>query len=238
VKQETRMTNPARGKFAAKSLAAAAAVSLPFLAFATPASADNGSTWDQLAECESGGNWSIDTGNGYKGGLQFSQSTWEAFGGSGNPANASKSEQIRVAENVQEGQGWGAWPACSAKLGLSGAPQGGSSGGQEQAQQETQQQQQAPAQEQQAPAEPQQQEAPAEQQPVQEQPVQEQPVQQAAPQPAQTSGETYTVAAGDTLSKIAQQQGVAGGWQSLYEANADKIADPVLIYPGQVLVLP
>jgi len=74
--------------------------------------------WDEVAQCESGGNWSIDTGNGYRGGLQFSQSTWEAYGGTGNPANASREEQIRVAENVVASQGWGAWPACSRQLGL------------------------------------------------------------------------------------------------------------------------
>ena len=74
--------------------------------------------WDRLAECESGGNWSISTGNGYYGGLQFSQGSWQAAGGSGNPANASLEEQIRVAENLRSQQGWGAWPACSSKLGL------------------------------------------------------------------------------------------------------------------------
>ena len=85
----------------------------------TPASSGGGSgVWDQLAECESGGNWSISTGNGYYGGLQFSQSSWNAAGGSGNPANASREEQIRVAENLQASQGWGAWPACSSQLGL------------------------------------------------------------------------------------------------------------------------
>lgn len=231
MKQDTRMTHPARGKFAAKSLAAAAAISLPFLAFATPASADTGSTWDQLAECESGGNWNIDTGNGYRGGLQFQQSTWEAFGGSGNPAEASKSEQIRVAENVQQGQGWGAWPACSAQLGLSGnaQPQGGSGAQEQEAtqqQEQTTQQHEAPAQtQQQAPA--QQHEAPAQQQTSHSVPA------QAAP-----TGETYTVVAGDTLSKIAKAHGVSGGWHSIYEANAGSIADPTLIYPGQQIVLP
>jgi LysM repeat protein len=77
-----------------------------------------GGVWDRVAECESGGNWSISTGNGYYGGLQFSQGSWQAAGGSGNPANASREEQIRVAENLRAQQGWGAWPACSSKLGL------------------------------------------------------------------------------------------------------------------------
>ena len=88
-------------------------------AAAAPSSSGGGSgVWDQLAECESGGNWSISTGNGYHGGLQFSQESWNAAGGSGNPANASREEQIRVAENLQGMQGWGAWPSCSSQLGL------------------------------------------------------------------------------------------------------------------------
>lgn len=77
-----------------------------------------GSVWDQLAQCESGGNWAINTGNGYYGGLQFAQSSWTAAGGSGSPADASREEQIRVAENLLAMQGWGAWPACSSQLGL------------------------------------------------------------------------------------------------------------------------
>ncbi|OLL74320.1 hypothetical protein Ae168Ps1_2709c [Pseudonocardia sp. Ae168_Ps1] len=75
--------------------------------------------WDQLAECESSGNWAANTGNGYSGGLQFSDPTWSAFGGEGDAHQASKEEQIAVAERVQQEQGWGAWPACSSELGLS-----------------------------------------------------------------------------------------------------------------------
>lgn len=68
--------------------------------------------WDAIAACESGGNWAINTGNGYFGGLQFSPSTWRANGGSGMPNHASRAEQIRVAENVLRSQGIGAWPTC------------------------------------------------------------------------------------------------------------------------------
>lgn len=78
----------------------------------------SGSVWDRIAQCESGGNWSINTGNGYYGGLQFTQSSWRAAGGSGSPQNASRSEQIRVAQHLQKMQGWGAWPTCSRKAGL------------------------------------------------------------------------------------------------------------------------
>ncbi|HET9876681.1 MAG TPA: transglycosylase family protein [Mycobacterium sp.] len=68
--------------------------------------------WDAIAACESGGNWSTNTGNGYYGGLQFTPSTWRAHGGSGLPHTASRAEQIRVAENVLRTQGLGAWPSC------------------------------------------------------------------------------------------------------------------------------
>lgn len=76
------------------------------------------STWEQLAQCESGGNWAINTGNGYYGGLQFSLSSWQSTGGAGHPHEHSKWEQIHRGELLQARQGWGAWPACSRKLGL------------------------------------------------------------------------------------------------------------------------
>lgn len=68
--------------------------------------------WDAVAACESGGNWHINTGNGYHGGLQFTLGTWHANGGLGLPENASREEQIRVAEHVLHSQGIGAWPIC------------------------------------------------------------------------------------------------------------------------------
>jgi hypothetical protein len=77
--------------------------------------------WDRVAECESGGDWHANTGNGYYGGLQFDDGTWDAFGGehfAHKAHRASKSEQIHVAQKVLVAQGWEAWPACSAKLGL------------------------------------------------------------------------------------------------------------------------
>jgi uncharacterized protein YukE len=76
------------------------------------------SVWDRLAECESGGDWGIATGNGYYGGLQFDANTWAAYGGSGYAHQASREQQIAVAERVLAAQGWAAWPACSAQLGL------------------------------------------------------------------------------------------------------------------------
>ena len=83
---------------------------------------DREATWDQLAQCESGGNWAINTGNGFSGGLQFTDQTWNGFGGQEYAPRAymaTREQQIAVAEKVQASQGWGAWPACTAKLGIS-----------------------------------------------------------------------------------------------------------------------
>jgi uncharacterized protein YabE (DUF348 family) len=77
-----------------------------------------GSVWDALARCEAGGNWAANTGNGYYGGLQFNPSTWSAYGGQGLPSSATREQQIAIGAKVQASSGWGAWPACSAKLGL------------------------------------------------------------------------------------------------------------------------
>lgn len=81
----------------------------------------NGSVWDQLAQCESTGNWAINTGNGFSGGLQFTDSTWSGFGGTAYAPRAhlaTREQQIAVAQKVQAAQGWGAWPACTSKMGL------------------------------------------------------------------------------------------------------------------------
>ena len=101
------------------ALAGAVAVGTP-IALADTAEAAPASVWDRVAQCESGGNWNTNTGNGYFGGLQFSAGTWRAYGGSGSAAHASREEQIAVAERVLAAQGWGAWPVCSHKAGASG----------------------------------------------------------------------------------------------------------------------
>jgi resuscitation-promoting factor RpfA len=88
-------------------------------AFAAP-SAESNATWDKLAKCESTNNWDADTGNGFKGGLQFTDSTWKRFGGreyARHADEASREEQIEVAKKVQDEQGWKAWPTCTKKLG-------------------------------------------------------------------------------------------------------------------------
>jgi LysM repeat protein len=203
------------------TLAAVSAAGLALSATAANAATPT-STWDALAQCESGGNWSINTGNGFSGGLQFTSSTWAAYGGTGSPANASREQQIAVAERVQASQGWGAWPSCSSQLGLSGG--GGAPV------------QSAPVQS--APV----QTAPAQSVQVQSAPVQSAPAKQApAPRHATSvalSGGTYTLQAGDTLSIVAEKLGIQGGWQHLADANLDTISDPNLVFEGQVIQLP
>ena len=84
-----------------------------------PNYAGGGTVWDRLAQCESGGNWAINTGNGYYGGLQFNLGTWRSYGGPGYPHTASRGTQIAIAEKVRAARGgYGAWPGCAAKLGL------------------------------------------------------------------------------------------------------------------------
>ncbi|MEY8567501.1 resuscitation-promoting factor Rpf1 domain-containing protein [Corynebacterium sp.] len=116
-----------KSSFSTKRLAVAGMAALALGAVAAPAAnAAPDSDWDRLAECESGGDWHINTGNGFQGGLQFSPSTWSGYGGdefAPSADQASREEQIVVAERVLEGQGWGAWPSCSAQLGLNSAPE-------------------------------------------------------------------------------------------------------------------
>jgi nucleoid-associated protein YgaU len=219
---------------ARRGLAAVALTGLGLGAAAGAANAAPASDWDALAQCESGGNWGINTGNGFSGGLQFTPSTWAAFGGQGSPQGASREQQIAVAENVLAGQGWGAWPACSAKLGLGSAANPG-----------TVQFSAAQAPVVQAPVV----QAPVVQAPVVQAPVVQAPVVQApvvqapvvqtpAQAPVTLSGETYTIQSGDTLGTIADKLGVKGGWQALFAANADTVIHADLIFTGHVLQLP
>jgi hypothetical protein len=102
-------------KIVARSTAGATALALPIVGMTT-AEAATAEQWDNVAECESGGNWHINTGNGYYGGLQFASSTWLNYGG-GNYASradlATRAEQMVIANKVLQAQGWGAWPVCS-----------------------------------------------------------------------------------------------------------------------------
>lgn len=224
------------------------------------ANAVDGATWDALAQCESGGNWSINTGNGFYGGLQFTQQSWNGVGMSGSPANATRAQQIEAGERLLAIQGWGAWPACSAKLGLYGktgaAPTYTEPTTTVAAQSQTQQTYTAPA-AQVAPAAPAAQAAPAAAPaapaapaaveapaapaaaPAVEAPAAAAPAAQApvVATPKAAAG-TYTVVPGDSLSLIAAKLGVAGGYQAIAAANTDIIYNVDLIFPGQVLNIP
>ena len=115
-------TSPAKKALAGTAAAAALAGAG---ALAPQASAAPDSDWDRLAGCEAGGDWHINTGNGYYGGLQFNYGTWQAYGGgefAPTADQATREQQIIVAERTLAQQGWGAWPACSASLGLNSAP--------------------------------------------------------------------------------------------------------------------
>lgn len=232
---------------------AAATMSMP------AANAVDGATWDALAQCESGGNWSINTGNGFYGGLQFTQQSWNGVGMSGSPATATRAQQIEAGERLLAIQGWGAWPACSAKLGLYGktgaAPTYTEPTTTVAAQSQTQQTYTAPA-AQAAPAAPAAQaapaavEAPAAAPAAQAAPAAVEapaaaPVAPAAEAPAaapvatpKAAAGTYTVVPGDSLSLIAAKLGVAGGYQAIAAANTDIIYNVDLIFPGQVLNIP
>lgn len=189
-------------------------IAVPLIGTGTAHAADV-DTWNKVAACESSSNWSINTGNGYYGGLQFTQSTWEAYGGAryaGRADLATRDQQIAVAEKVLDGQGPGAWPACSVRAGLT---RGGSTPD-NQPLTET-----------------------ASVQPLTKKTASVRDVQpQTTPQSRAGSAEMYTVVRGDSLSGIADGHKVRGGWRGLYAANRKTVgADPDLILPGQRLKL-
>jgi LysM repeat protein len=207
-----------------------AAIAVPLMG-ATGASAATASEWDAVAQCESGGNWSINTGNGYYGGLQFSASTWAAYGGTAyaSTANqASKSQQIAVAEKVLAGQGKGAWPSCG--VGLSNASYNGgtasSGSGSSNSGQSTSQSQQKSTQ-------------PSEERASrsQERPAAKKTVETPTGKKVKKGDGEYKVVKGDTLSAIAEKENVKGGWQKLFKLNDDIVDDADFIYPGQQLHL-
>ncbi|MEV6578963.1 transglycosylase family protein [Streptomyces sp. NPDC051582] len=196
--------------------AGGAGLALPLIGAGT-AQAASVDTWNKVADCESTNNWHVNTGNGYYGGLQFSQSTWRAFGGTAYAARAdqaTKDQQIAVAEKVLAGQGPQAWPVCGKQAGLSRggpaaapSPQGQGQGVKVQVQVKEAKPTAPPA---------------------------------TAPRPTGTSvlPNPYVVAPGDSLSAIATGQHVEGGWQALYETNRATVgSDPNLIFPGQRLTL-
>lgn len=217
-------------------------------------------TWEKLAQCESGGNWSINTGNGFYGGLQFTQQSWNGVGMSGSPQNASREAQIEAGERLLAIQGWGAWPACSAKLGLSGAatptytdPSNATVPSTTVVAPQSSSQTPVASNTYTAPVAPVAQSPVAAPAPAVEPPVASTPetpaptttvepavVSQPVPvvQAPKVASSTYEVVSGDTLSLIAAKLGVAGGYKAIADANVDVIYDVNLIFPGQVLNIP
>ncbi|MEU4337812.1 transglycosylase family protein [Micromonospora lupini] len=199
--------------------------------FGPAAPAQAGVNWDAVAQCESGGNWKINTGNGYYGGLQFSQGTWAGYGGKKYAARAdlaSRGEQIAIAEKVLDGQGIGAWPTCGRK--------GGSSGGSatKSSTKSTAKSSKSTSPKERSTSPKERSTAPKERSSRGNRPATRNHERTA---PA-ASGDTYVVKPGDTLSEIADSHRQAGGWQALYERNRQLIgADPGLILPGQRLAL-
>ncbi|WP_282202918.1 LysM peptidoglycan-binding domain-containing protein [Kitasatospora fiedleri] len=225
------------------------------LVTANTASAADVSTWDKVAQCESTGNWSINTGNGFYGGLQFTSSTWAAFGGTAyapQANQATKAQQIAVAEKVLASQGPGAWPVCSVKAGLTkgGAPaqvdtsSGSSSSSSASSSKSTSSKStsssaksNSAASDDSAKASRSESRAQAPKAAAQETPKQTWKNKSAAATTdtnTAKSGNSYTVQSGDTLSKIADSLGV--DWHTLYTSNSGVVGgNPDLIYPGQVL---
>ncbi|MFD8808447.1 transglycosylase family protein [Streptomyces sp. NPDC059597] len=207
-----------------------AAIAGPLMA-AGNASAATASEWDTVAQCESGGNWSINTGNGYYGGLQFSASTWAAYGGTQYAATADKAtkdQQITIAEKVLAAQGKGAWPVCG--TGLSSTPYSSAAASTPSTAAKTTTDTAKATTDAAART------------------TAPQAASRSAKRPAATvttptgqkvkkgDGE-YKVVKGDTLSTIATEHHVKGGWKKLFDLNKDIVRKADLIYPGQMLHL-
>lgn len=196
------------------------------------AAADSG-VWDRIAQCESGGNWHINTGNGYYGGLQFSAGTWRAYGGTAYAATAdgaSRSQQIAVATKVQGAQGWGAWPTCSARAGAGGSAPAvsGSDAGSGSATTKSTKRSAKPSTERSANNASGSGESAASNAPSKA------PERSPAHTGRSSSRGDYTVRVGDTLSGIAARYTTT--WQHLYAANKAVIGgNPDMIVPGQRL---
>lgn len=200
----------------AKVALAGAITATPALLAAAPANATN---WDAIAQCESSGNWHTNTGNGYYGGLQFSMSTWQAYGGQGNPADASRAEQIRVAERVKAGQGIGAWPVCGKYAGSgasyshessSSSSEGNTSSSSEQTHYSSQSSDSS----------------------SRHATSSDTGSSASYPAPKSNPNGDYTVQRGDTLTKIAEEKGLSS-YHKLVRLNKGYIFDPDLILTGQ-----
>jgi hypothetical protein len=195
-----------------KAITAAAAVgglAAAALATAGTASAATSSAWDAVAQCESGGNWSINTGNGFYGGLQFTRSTWVGYGGGAfapTADKASRAEQISVGEKVLAGQGAGAWPVCSHRATLYASSAQASTNL-------------------------------ARAGSVASRSATRKPLASTNPSKGGSTGSgRHVVRAGETMSSIAAANHL-NGWQQLFAANRDTVKNANVLAVGQMLRL-
>ena len=227
------------------------------LGLAGSASAAPDTTWDSVAQCESTGNWAINTGNGYYGGLQFTESTWNAYGGQQYASRAdlaTREEQIAVAEQTLAGQGWGAWTCAYAGGGegstsrsvaadssssdsSSSDPSSSSSSSDSSSSDQSSTRDDRQASRSRSWDETDSSSSSADETSTDSTDWSSTDSSSTDAAPAGAADGSYTVVSGDTLSEIAAAQGVAGGWEALYAANSDIISNADLIYPGQVIRL-
>jgi len=228
-----RKPNIIRGRIIASTVAATAVVAAPLAVSATPAQAA-GSVWDRVAACESGGNWSINTGNGFYGGVQFTNSTWRGYGGAKYAARAdlaTKAQQIDIAKKTLAGQGPGAWPVCSVKAGLTTSNGGGAATGDTSSRSSTSSSSTSPSSKSSGSSQSESRRTTSER------------ADRSSSRPTLVATGTnkgdgdaeYRVKAGDTLAKIAATAKISGGWKAVWERNGARVADPDLIFVGQQL---
>jgi resuscitation-promoting factor RpfA len=191
------------------AMAAAGGLAAVALTNANNASAATPAQWDALANCESGGNWQINTGNGFYGGLQFTRGTWLAYGGGAFAPTANKAtreQQISVAARVAASQGWGAWPTCSIKAGIRGTDPSAPDVSRDAAASRS---------------------------------VVRTSLASAtnAAKGGSTGAGKHVVRPGETLSSIAAANHVAGGWRQLFGLNRSELKNPNILQVGQVLQL-
>jgi hypothetical protein len=178
-----------------------------------PAEAAATTVWDRVAQCESGGNWKINTGNGFYGGVQFAAGTWKAYGGNTYASQAhlaTKAEQIAIARRVLAGQGPGAWPVCSRRAGLTksnGKADRNAMSASNPGTSKTQNLSDSKV----------------------------KIAKKSTEKKYSATGKTVHVKRGDTLRKIAKRYDVEGGWKGLWKLNKKTIKDPNLIYIGQII---
>lgn len=288
----TRYKGRHRKQSTAKTVVVRTAVASAFIggpavaavAASTPANAAPISTWEKVAQCESTNNWSINTGNGYYGGLQFSQSTWDAFGGQQYAPRAdlaSKEQQIAIAEKTLAGQGWGAW-ACADNVGASGSPENrdvssssssssddSSSSDESTSSDDSSSSDESSSSDQSSSSDDSSssqsssshnhssskksysdsssssddsssssdESSSSDDNSYATKSYSKKHSHSTKSSSGNAEGANYTVKSGDTLFKIAKARGISGGWQAIYEANKNVIADPDWIEVGQQLVV-